>query len=64
MKFTVDFTVTAEWVDKRLTWNDLKHDHYLNMPSYLDSMGYNRTSTLYANSSGPRISKIRPTAAW
>ena len=31
---------------------------------YLDSMGYNRTSTLYANSSGPRISTIRPTAAW
>ena len=32
--------------------------------SYLDSMGYNRTSTLYANSSGPCISTIRPTAAW
>ena len=31
---------------------------------YLDSMGYNMTSTLYANSSGPRISTIRPTAAW
>ena len=31
---------------------------------YVDSMGYNGTSTLYANSSGPRISTIRPTAAW
>ena len=31
---------------------------------YLDSMGCNRTSTLYTNSSGPRISTIRPTAAW
>ena len=31
---------------------------------YLDSMGCNRTSTLYANSSGPHISTIRPTAAW
>ena len=31
---------------------------------YVDSMGYNRTSRLYANSSGPHISTIRPTAAW
>ena len=34
------------------------------VPVYLDSMGYNRTLTLYANSSGPHISTIRPTAAW
>ena len=32
--------------------------------TYVDSMGYNGTSTLYANSSGPRICTIRPTAAW
>ena len=31
---------------------------------YVDSMGYNGTSTLYANSSRPRICTIRPTAAW
>ena len=31
---------------------------------YVVCMGYNGTSTLYANSSGPRISTIRPTAAW
>ena len=31
---------------------------------YVDSIGYNGTSTLYANSSGPRIGMIRPTAAW
>ena len=33
MRFTADFTVTAEWIDTRLTWNDLNHDVYLNMPS-------------------------------
>ena len=33
MRFTADFTVLAQWVDKRLTWNDLNQDHYLNMPS-------------------------------
>ena len=38
MRFTVDFTVTAEWVDKRLTWNDLKQDHYPNMPSEQDKL--------------------------
>ena len=31
---------------------------------YLDSLGYNRTPTLYANFSGPCISTIIPTAAW
>ena len=31
---------------------------------YVDCMGYNGTSTLYANFSGPRICTIRPTAAW
>ena len=33
MRFTADFTVTAEWIDTRLTWNDLNHDYFLNMPS-------------------------------
>ena len=33
MRFTADFTVTAEWIDTRLTWNDLNKDVYLNMPS-------------------------------
>ena len=33
MRFTADFTVNAEWLDTRLTWNDLNQHSYLNMPS-------------------------------
>ena len=33
MRFTASFILRAEWIDSRLTWNDLNTDKYLNLPS-------------------------------
>ena len=50
MRFTADFTVIAEWVDKRLTWNDLNQDHYLNMPSEQEKQGFWIPKFVFGNS--------------
>ena len=50
MRFTIDFTLIAEWIDTRLTWNDLKEDHYLNMPSEEEKQKFWIPKFMFGNS--------------
>ena len=49
MSFSSKFNLVAEWFDKRLTWNDLNDDKFLNIPSQdvLDKLWY--PSVIFTN---------------